>query len=405
MNTNRGRKHIIWLSMCLLGTLLGLTDVNAMHEVVQRGSLVKITEVPSINQHPELPTGCEATALTIMLQYYGKNVSKTEVANNMTRVSLPYYQNGKKVGPHPSEGFIGNPYSKHSYGVFVEPMIRVAEKYFPGRVENLTGLSLNEVLKIVAEGRPVMVWVTIGMKNVSYTQSWYNKDGKLFKWPNNEHAMIIIGYDSNYIYLSDPYTGKEQKYKRDVVQNRFKSLGTQALTISKAEEPIQIEVDNRELGVTQAYTGMTKDQKVWISLRAVKEMLPTLTYTYNDKVVSLLNSEYGIDVQLVEGKNKLSLGNNKVLHYNITNGITQLALEDLCTIFPMNYVIKGKVAHVTIEQNLVKEVEEIIEEVREKQNDLEEKLLGDVEEIYTSEEIGNSYKSHKHTREEPVEGA
>ena len=41
-----------------------------------------LTNFAVINQHPELPTGCEATALTMVLNYYGFGADKLDIADN-----------------------------------------------------------------------------------------------------------------------------------------------------------------------------------------------------------------------------------------------------------------------------------------------------------------------------------
>lgn len=52
-----------------------------------------------IGQNPELPTGCEITAVTMMLRYAGKDVNKIQLAREMPRSN-----DGNK-------GFVGDPFS------------------------------------------------------------------------------------------------------------------------------------------------------------------------------------------------------------------------------------------------------------------------------------------------------
>ncbi|EOT41947.1 hypothetical protein I568_01681 [Enterococcus columbae DSM 7374 = ATCC 51263] len=64
-------------------------------------------DVPLENQFekPSLQNGCEITALSMLLQYYGHNVNKNQLANQL------YYVPLKVDNTHyddPNEGFVGN---------------------------------------------------------------------------------------------------------------------------------------------------------------------------------------------------------------------------------------------------------------------------------------------------------
>lgn len=190
-----------------------------------------IEDVPIISQLPELPTGCEATALTMLLNYSGQSITKIEVANNMPKSSLPYYKDGKVIGPNPSEFFIGNPFDEHSYGIYHEPIVDMIENYLPNRSLNLTGKSFDDILKVVAKGNPVMVWASKNMTELSYKSDWQFEDGTPFNWPGNEHVMVIIGFNENNIIINDPYTGRRQYYNKDTFIHRWTELGKQGVSI------------------------------------------------------------------------------------------------------------------------------------------------------------------------------
>ncbi len=223
----------VLLAVCFLGSSSIYGADNEAERVLKRGGLVKINNVKCINQFPQLPTGCEATALTMLLNYYDVKVTKEEVADAMPKCDLPYYNKGKWYGHHPTEAFIGNPYSVASYGVFSKVIVDMIEDYCPGRVEDLKGKELLSLLNNIDEGRPVMLWATIGMSKVSYKNSWIiNRQGTIFSWPGNEHALLLIGYDQESLYLNDPYTGREQKYPRALVEKRYDTLGRQAVSIT-----------------------------------------------------------------------------------------------------------------------------------------------------------------------------
>ena len=68
-------------------------------------------DVPIISQYPELPTGCEITSLTILLNYLGYNIDKTTLAKN-------YLNYTYSTSITFSDAFIGSPFNNDGYGCF-----------------------------------------------------------------------------------------------------------------------------------------------------------------------------------------------------------------------------------------------------------------------------------------------
>ena len=130
--------------------------------------------VPLIKQRPELPNGCEITAVTMMVNYTGNPVSKMKLAAEMPR--------------HPSNpnlGYIGNP---AGYGITIFPpaLMNLVRKY-TGNAKNLTGLGMDALYYQLDMGHPVVTWNT------------------LHGFPY--HALAVSGYDANNIYYNDCWTG------------------------------------------------------------------------------------------------------------------------------------------------------------------------------------------------------
>ncbi len=111
-----------------------VSELNAM-ELKQE---MYIENVPIISQTPELPTGCEATSLTMLLNYYGNNISKFEVADLMPKGKKPYWYNNQLYGSDPNKEFVGSPYDPNSYGIFKDPILGMIDELFPGRGLDLT---------------------------------------------------------------------------------------------------------------------------------------------------------------------------------------------------------------------------------------------------------------------------
>ncbi len=203
----------------------------AVHSIA--GQKVMISNVPIIGQHPELPTGCEATALTILLNYHGIDVTKEEVARAMPKAPTPTMKDGRLQGESPNRAFIGDPFTSAGFGIYAPAMIKLAEQYVPGRVQDLGGGSFDKVYEALDAGKPVMVWTTIGMLPVQENSRWTDATGQTVIWKTPEHAVVAVGYDDQYIYVNDPYRGAQLAWDRSTFEKIWVDMGSQAFTITK----------------------------------------------------------------------------------------------------------------------------------------------------------------------------
>lgn len=93
-----------------------------------RDEKVILSNVPFIQQLPELDRGCEVTSLAMMLQYAGITVDKMKLANEIKKVD--FMNDG--VRGNPNEGFVGNIYtfSESGYGVYHGPLFQLAKNIY-----------------------------------------------------------------------------------------------------------------------------------------------------------------------------------------------------------------------------------------------------------------------------------
>lgn len=206
---------------------------NTYNEIVAeqiKKSTFIIDGVPKINQYSlGYPTGCESAALTVLLKYHGVSVSMGDVVKALPKGDLPYYDNGVRYGGNPYVEFVGTPSSYNSYGVYEKPILQVAESFKSG-VINGTGKKLDEIFKIVSEGRPVLVWVSMNMAVPYISTSWiYRPTGEEIGWMANEHALVVVGYNQNQVIVSDSLTGSLRYYDRGVFENRYNTYGKRAV--------------------------------------------------------------------------------------------------------------------------------------------------------------------------------
>ena len=68
-----------------------------------------LLDVPVVYQWPEMPNGCEATALTMLLQYYGFAADKLSVAYDYIPRSDFTYTWFSTYGPDPASAYAGDP--------------------------------------------------------------------------------------------------------------------------------------------------------------------------------------------------------------------------------------------------------------------------------------------------------
>lgn len=195
-----------------------------------------LIELDPILQKPELPTGCEVTALTMLLRFCGFDVDKVQLADG--------YLTCKTEGTATfREAFIGTPYNSGGYGCFAPVIVDTANKYIQAQnsgriVKDLTGSDFDLLLREVASNHPVAVWGSINMTDIQekYCYTIYDyvertEDGGTTEprdldvyWLENEHCFVLKGYDleRNVVIVNDPLAG-EMEYDMD----RFKEVYTQ----------------------------------------------------------------------------------------------------------------------------------------------------------------------------------
>lgn len=198
-------------------------------EDTKRNSFI-ISGVSKINQYSiGYPTGCESVALTILLNYWGVNVSVSDVVRVLPKGSKPYFENGIKYGGNPYIEFIGNPSDPYSYGVYDIPIEDVAN-HFKSGIINGRGMSLDEVLAVVRENRPVVVWSSMGLSVPYYSNSWiYKPTNEKINWLANLHAIVVIGYNTNQVITTDSLTGTVRYFDKATFESRYNAFGKRAL--------------------------------------------------------------------------------------------------------------------------------------------------------------------------------
>lgn len=205
------------------------------------GTGVLISNFPIVYQMPQLPTGCEITALTMVLQYYGLDADKEEMATDYlpTSPSTNRYtgSDGRVYGIDLDAYFVGNPFDEDS-GMICGPaaIVTAANGYLTDqgsslRAADYTGTQPEELYALVEQNIPVVVWVTIGMTPRQPARSgWYTESGKYVDWTNNDHCAVLVGYTDTSVWVADPLAGLAE-YDREAFEEVFASRSNRCVVL------------------------------------------------------------------------------------------------------------------------------------------------------------------------------
>lgn len=194
-----------------------------------------LIEAPHIRQNPELPRGCEVTSLAMLLQYAGVAVDKMTLAGEIVKEPALYRDTqGRIYYGNPYNGFVGDMYSRAQpgYGVYHGPVRKLMDKYLPGQTIDLTGCDFKDIKVFLSYNVPVWVVAntTFSELDPSRFETWQTAEG-VIQITYLEHAVLLTGYDQDYIYFNDPLWEKpNRKAAKDSFQAAWEQMGKQAVT-------------------------------------------------------------------------------------------------------------------------------------------------------------------------------
>lgn len=204
---------------------LGTENVQMQTETIE--NYYKMEDFEWLSQNPELPTGCEITSLTSVLNYYGINVKKETMADDyLKKGDGSYYKM-----------FLGNPRDAGSFGCMAQPIVDAANLYFKKnnvsmKAYNVSGVTFDKILEYVSQGVPMIVWNTMGMAP-AYESQTLTLDGREYTWIAPEHCVVVVGYDldNNEVYVADPMAGMVTRNLK-TFEERYDSLKRQAVYVT-----------------------------------------------------------------------------------------------------------------------------------------------------------------------------
>lgn len=186
-----------------------------------------LIDMENILQNPELPTGCESVALTMVLKYLGFDLDKTTIADDY----LVFGDGNFSIG------YMGDPHTEEGAGIFAPGLVKTANDYLETqesarRAFDLSETDFEDLYNYVAAGIPVIVWNTMYLEEPVATDEICEFEGKTYRWFRNEHCMVLCGFDreKNIVYIQDPLDGLVER-DADKFAEYYNELGKNAMIV------------------------------------------------------------------------------------------------------------------------------------------------------------------------------
>ena len=205
------------------GRLLGTVADSA-----KPGYSRSLADFVVIHQHPELPTGCEVTSLTMVLNYYGFLAKKLDLANK-------YLPKGPVGSTDFRKAFLGDPRNSWSRGCWAPAIVKTANSYLAAqkskmKASDISGKELKALSAYTNADIPVIVWGTIDCRTPYVSATWYINGEKLV-WISPEHCMVLLGFPNGKVKIADPDTGTIRLFDLNLFRSRYNALHKQGVII------------------------------------------------------------------------------------------------------------------------------------------------------------------------------
>ena len=219
----------------------GITTLDSSFRLGQLGTEHVYIPITPLMQEPELPNGCEIVSLTALLNYYGYDVSKTTMADQYLPKQSFSFKDGKVFGPDPYVAYAGNPRSKKiGWYSFAPPIVEATNRYMATQTNkmkatNISGSSKEEILSLLNNGVPVVIWITLDLSKPTLVGHWYLHDtGQYYKAYTNLHVVVLNGYKENVVHVMNPLKGQVE-YNMEAFFKSYDEMGKQAVVLEKEE--------------------------------------------------------------------------------------------------------------------------------------------------------------------------
>ena len=188
-------------------------------------------DVECLFQMPQFPNGCEVVSLTMVLNYFGYEVSVDTLVDNFLPRGV-----FSTDGDNPFYNYLGDPRSL-GVGCYAPCIVLCANNYLTsigefGSVTDVSGRGFETYKKFISEGTPVIFWGTTYMDRDPEVFGVVNTSAGEVIWRNHSHCFVMIGYtDTTYVFC-DPLRGIVE-YPKEDVEDSHELVYEQACIIQK----------------------------------------------------------------------------------------------------------------------------------------------------------------------------
>ena len=174
-------------------------------------------DVKNILQLPNLPNGCEAVSLAIVLNYLNYDIDPLVLYNN-------YMPKAELYNGNPMYNYIGNA-TNIGFGCYAPCIVHTGNNYLKSQGEkhkvfNVSGYEIEYYKKYIDEGIPVILWGLIDM-NGNDKRVWDGFfNGEPVVWHSYSHCLVLIGYNETGYIFCDPLVGIKE-YSKSAVEKSF----------------------------------------------------------------------------------------------------------------------------------------------------------------------------------------
>jgi uncharacterized protein YvpB len=196
--------------------------------VVPQEPVASSIRLPVVKQ--TLQDDCEATSLSMMLNFAGKQVDQLTLQDQVAHSAPLDPQQGPEgeIWGDPSRGFVGRADGggpAGGFGVYQGPIAALARRH--GVVlRDLSHRSPQDIYRTLLLGRPVMAWVALSEGPYA---SWHSPAGKAVTVNYGEHAVVLSGVTEGDVTVNDPLSGQRLQWSKGQFESMWASLGRRAL--------------------------------------------------------------------------------------------------------------------------------------------------------------------------------